>query len=136
MRDDGLQKAEGTYVKHGQGADVPGLLAKTAPPCRVPPRFEPAFAGGNLLRGFALPEGYRIPAEESVPVSLGVGSKPGSAITGTAGLNILYHVSPERASRSGRHGQRRCTPTRPYGQPPVPPLVRCRPPPFLLQYGQ
>jgi hypothetical protein len=53
---------------------------------------------GACSEGSALPVGYRIPAEETAPVYLGVGSKPDSAITNTAGSNVLYHGFRERAS--------------------------------------
>ena len=47
---------------------------KSAPPCRVQPVFEPAFAGGARLRGFALAQAYRVAPLKCEPHLVSVGS--------------------------------------------------------------
>ncbi len=53
--------------------------------CRVLPGFEPASAGGSLLRNAALAQAYRVISIKLRTLLIGIGSKRGGNITYTEG---------------------------------------------------
>jgi len=66
--------------------------------CRVSPGFEPASAGGSLLRNAALAQAYRVISIKLRTLIICIGSKREGDITYTAGLTVLYH-NPQEGDR-------------------------------------
>jgi hypothetical protein len=77
-------------------SSVAFLNSSRAPPCRVPTGFEPAHAGGSLLRVPVLPPGglSHSPPDGRPPMNLVLAQNASLASRAPQGTFLQYHIFP------------------------------------------